>query len=59
MVRTCPVSAEFKRSAAAEFALYKKYQVAIHHDNESEVSVPGFTRFLVNSPFQVLAAELS
>lgn len=55
MVRTCPVTAEYKKSTAAEFDLYQKYQMAIHHDSESELSISGYTRFLVSSPFQVRA----
>ena len=35
------------------FALYKRYQVAVHKDKPTEVSMKGFERFLCQSPLQV------
>ncbi|KAJ3371778.1 Arginyl-tRNA--protein transferase 1 [Allomyces arbusculus] len=34
----------------AKFALYKKYQIAIHHDPPAKVTPRGFERFLIDSP---------
>jgi len=33
-----------------KFALYKKYQIAVHNDKEEEVTQGGFERFLVETP---------
>ncbi|MCO5557983.1 hypothetical protein L7F22_011557 [Adiantum nelumboides] len=33
-----------------EFALYKRYQIAVHHDKPEDVKESSFVRFLVNSP---------
>eukprot|EP00727_Mastigamoeba_balamuthi_P005186 m51a1_g14666 putative arginyl-trna--protein transferase 1-like (526) ;mRNA; f:26284-27904 len=33
-----------------EFELYKRYQIAVHHDDPSELSAEGYERFLVESP---------
>ncbi len=38
---------EFSEEA---FELYKKYQIAVHHDKEDEVTPKGYTNFLVTSP---------
>eukprot|EP01031_Cornospumella_fuschlensis_P037606 gene37606-45683_t len=46
------ISIEMEPSSFTEekFALYKKYQVAVHNDKPDEVTPEGFTRFLVTSP---------
>ena len=33
-----------------EFELYKKYQMAVHHDKEASISQEGFCDFLVDTP---------
>eukprot|EP00250_Pteridium_aquilinum_P006519 c16419_g1_i1 orf=461-2347(-) len=33
-----------------EFALYKRYQIAVHHDKPDDVKESSYRRFLVNSP---------
>lgn len=33
-----------------EFALYKRYQIAVHHDKPDDVKESSYVRFLVNSP---------
>lgn len=35
-----------------KFALYKKYQVAVHNDSPEDVKPDGFKRFLCNHPFK-------
>lgn len=35
------------------FDLYKRYQVAVHKDKPSQVSMRGFSRFLCDSPIGV------
>lgn len=35
------------------FELYKKYQVSVHKDKPSQVSMRGFSRFLCDSPISV------
>ena len=37
-------------STTERFELYKKYQIAVHHDKPEEVTKSGFKRFLVDSP---------
>ncbi|KAH7286806.1 hypothetical protein KP509_32G023400 [Ceratopteris richardii] len=43
-----------KRSAfdPEEFALYKRYQIAVHHDRPDDVKESSYIRFLVNSPLK-------
>lgn len=48
------VSAE---ATAEGFALYQKYQVAIHKDDPSELSLGGYKRFLCSSPITVTPAS--
>ncbi|ORX33890.1 arginine-tRNA-protein transferase [Kockovaella imperatae] len=38
------------KASRETFALYKKYQVAVHHDRPESVSMNGFRRFLCDSP---------
>lgn len=42
---------------AEEFALYKKYQVAVHNDKPEEVHESSYRRFLVDSPLMYVAPE--
>jgi arginine-tRNA-protein transferase len=35
------------------FELYKRYQVSVHKDKPSEITMRGFERFLCNSPLGV------
>ncbi len=37
----------------AEYKVYSRYQQSIHHDSPDELSVDGFSRFLVTTPFEV------
>jgi arginine-tRNA-protein transferase len=41
------------KASAETFALYKKYQVAVHKDKPETVSMRGFSRFLCDSPLIV------
>ncbi|XP_036684386.1 arginyl-tRNA--protein transferase 1 isoform X3 [Balaenoptera musculus] len=54
-VRLVPVSfedPEFKSSFSQSFALYVKYQMAIHQDPPDECGKTEFTRFLCSSPLE-------
>ena len=42
---------------AEEFALWKRYQVAVHGDKETDLSKRSYVRFLVDSPFEPEPAE--
>lgn len=50
LIRSSPPSADFKATFKESFALYKKYQMAIHNDSEEDCKESGYTRFLCNSP---------
>lgn len=52
LVRCSPRSRDFKAKFNEEYELYKKYQIAIHHDDPSEVTEKQFSRFLVDGPLQ-------
>ncbi|XP_072019711.1 arginyl-tRNA--protein transferase 1-like [Amphiura filiformis] len=52
LVRSSPRSPEFQDTFAAEYALYKKYQITIHKDPPTKPTERQFTRFLVDSPLQ-------
>lgn len=52
LVRSQPRRFEFNSTFDESYALYKKYQMAIHKDKPSQCSVAQFTRFLVESPLQ-------
>jgi arginine-tRNA-protein transferase len=41
------------KATAETFALYRKYQVAVHKDPPSKVSMSGYRRFLCDSPLAV------
>lgn len=51
-VETTGIVVETEPSSFSEekFLLYRRYQVAVHNDNENEVTSAAFTNFLVNSP---------
>lgn len=46
------VTLEEDKCTPEKFELYKSYQVAVHHDEPSKVSMSGFQRFLCESPLQ-------
>ncbi|KAH7301905.1 hypothetical protein KP509_23G047900 [Ceratopteris richardii] len=50
---------QMKRSAfdPEEFALFKRYQVAIHHDKPEHVKESSYVRFLVSSPLIFVPLE--
>ena len=50
LVRSSPPSAEFKDTLKQSYGVYKKYQMAVHHDKESECSQDQYERFLCDSP---------
>ena len=39
MVRSQPKSEEFNRTKQVSFELYKKYQLAVHDDKESDLTM--------------------
>ena len=49
-IRSWPPSKEFLTTLNEEHQLYAKYQMAIHHDSESECNLSQFKRFLCTSP---------
>ena len=57
LVRSSPRSPEFDRTFEESFVIYKKYQMAIHHDEESECDKKQFTNFLVDSPLIPCSSE--
>lgn len=48
--RAFTVSAAPSAFDAEEFALYKRYQMAVHHDAEEKLTQEQYTRFLVETP---------
>lgn len=50
LVQSSPQSPEFKASFRESYELYKKYQVAVHHDTPDKCTEDQFVRFLVDSP---------
>ena len=50
LVRSSPRSDEFKATFKESFELYKKYQIAVHHDDPSKITEDQYTSFLVDSP---------
>lgn len=50
LVRSHPRSAEFDERYKESYALYRKYQMAIHKDTPDKCSESSFTRFLLDSP---------
>ena len=50
LVRSSPPSPEFKATFKESYSLYKKYQMAVHHDEEEKCNEKQFRRFLCDSP---------
>ncbi|XP_071505523.1 arginyl-tRNA--protein transferase 1-like [Diadema antillarum] len=50
LVRSSPMSDEFRRTFEESYAVYKKYQMTIHNDPETKCTVKQYKRFLVDSP---------
>ncbi|KAI5953854.1 ATE1 [Candida margitis] len=48
---TFKIKFEPSKFSKEKFQLYKKYQVAVHNDDPSEITERSFTRFLCDSPF--------
>ena len=49
-VQSSPPSAEFKATLQESHALFKKYQMTIHHEKEDDCKLSSFKRFLCESP---------
>lgn len=49
LVRSYPPSAEFTQTLNESHSVYKRYQMAIHHDDENECTLSQFKRFLCQS----------
>lgn len=54
LVRSGPKSAEFLSSYEESYQVYKRYQMAIHKDDEDECSKRSYDGFLVDTPLKVL-----
>ncbi|XP_057667012.1 arginyl-tRNA--protein transferase 1 isoform X1 [Diorhabda carinulata] len=52
LIPTSVPNSTWKASEDIEFQLYKKYQMVIHNDPPSKLSLDGFDRFLVKSPLK-------
>jgi len=52
LVRSSPPSSEFETTFQQSYELYKKYQMTIHGESESDCAEKSFKRFLVTSPLQ-------
>lgn len=50
LVRSNPPSETFKATTSESYALYKKYQMAVHGDTEDKCKESGYKRFLCDSP---------
>lgn len=50
MVQCYPPSQEFTSTFIESYALYKKYQMAVHGDKEEDLSERSFRRFLCDTP---------
>ena len=50
LVQSSPPSPEFKATFSESYTLYKKYQMAIHNDEEGDCTEKQFRRFLCDSP---------
>lgn len=50
LIRSSPPSPEFQATFKESYMVYKKYQMAIHHDTEDECTEKQFRRFLCDSP---------
>ncbi|XP_047497509.1 arginyl-tRNA--protein transferase 1-like isoform X2 [Penaeus chinensis] len=50
LVRVNPPDSAFRASFNASYAVFRKYQLEIHHDTESECNKMAFQSFLVDGP---------
>ena len=50
LVSSSPPSPEFQATFKESYNLYKKYQMAVHHDEEEKYTEKRFHRFLCDSP---------
>ena len=50
LVSSSPPSPEFQATFKESYNLYKKYQMAVHHDEEEKCTEKRFHRFLCDSP---------
>ncbi|KAG0722250.1 Arginyl-tRNA--protein transferase 1 [Chionoecetes opilio] len=50
LVRVNPPEAAFKATYNASYPVFRKYQVEVHHDSESECDKMSFQGFLVDGP---------
>lgn len=53
-MRSSPRSKEFEDTFKQAYRVYKKYQMVIHKDPEDKPTERQYTRFLVDSPLQVI-----
>lgn len=53
LVRVNPPDSAFRASFNASYAVFRKYQLEIHHDTESECNKMAFQSFLVDGPLSV------
>lgn len=56
LVRSSPPSREFEQTSQQAYEVYRKYQMAVHGDAPDKCTPRQFSRFLVNSPLQVITA---
>lgn len=59
LVRSYPPSEEFTRTLAESHRVYKRYQMSVHGDSESECSLSQFKRFLCESSLQKDSPRIS
>ncbi|XP_018050108.1 PREDICTED: arginyl-tRNA--protein transferase 1 isoform X1 [Atta colombica] len=52
LVRTAPMSSEYRKTSKESYELYKKYQNTIHGVPPEKLTEQRYTRFLVKSPLQ-------
>ncbi|KAJ8923364.1 hypothetical protein NQ315_001922 [Exocentrus adspersus] len=50
---------EWDQVKEVEFELYKKYQMIVHNDPPTKLSMKSFHRFLVNSPLKITLTRMS
>jgi len=56
LVRSSPRSKDFQKSFKDAHQIYHKYQMEIHHDPPHKPNEGQYTRFLVDSPLEVITA---
>ncbi|XP_050501380.1 arginyl-tRNA--protein transferase 1 isoform X1 [Diabrotica virgifera virgifera] len=59
LIPTSVPNASWTEVEDIEFELYKKYQMSIHNDPPSKLSLHGFKRFLVKSPLKITVERMS